>query len=74
MAYMQGKDGSFRLRASFPMDKKLILKANAACEKHNLTMFRLCYEAVSLRCDQLLAEAVTADRSGLPDGISTEFQ
>jgi len=73
MAYMQRQDGSFRLRASFPMDRKLILKANAALEKHGLTMFKLCYMAVDRYCDELLAEAVPADQSGVPE-LHAEFQ
>ena len=63
MAYRMNSDGSFRLRASFPMNRRLMLKANAVCEARSISMYALCYEAVDQYCDRVLA----ADESGLAD-------
>ena len=63
MAYRMNSDGSFRLRASFPMNRRLMLKANAVCEARSMSMYALCYEAVDQYCDRVLS----ADKSGLAD-------
>lgn len=55
--YKQREDGSFRLRASFPMNKELILKANAVCERDGISMYALCRQAVERYVDDRLAGA-----------------
>lgn len=63
MAYKMRSDGTFRLRASFPMNRRLMLKANAVCEARSMSMYALCYEAVEQYCDRMLS----ADGSGLAE-------
>ena len=67
MAYKQHQDGGFRLRASFPMDRDLMLKANAVCEILGVSMYALCRDAVRQYCEQQLA----ADLSGVADSAKT---
>lgn len=54
--YKERKDGGFRLRASFPMDRDLILKANAVCERDDISMYSLCRQAVEQYVDIRLSQ------------------
>lgn len=53
--YKEHKDGSFRLRASFPMDRELMLKANAVCNLEQISMYELCRDAVRAYCHAKLS-------------------
>lgn len=57
--YKERDDGSFRLRASFPMNRDLILKANAVCEQDGISMYALCRQAVEQYVDGRLAQSAS---------------
>jgi hypothetical protein len=44
--YKQRPDGSFRLRASFPIDSKRVIAMNAICNKLDISFEKACKIAV----------------------------
>ena len=44
--YKQRKDGSFRLRASFPIDSERVIAMNAICNKLDISFEKACKIAV----------------------------
>lgn len=54
MAYKQRADGSFRMRASFPISSELVERANRVCELEDTSMYRLCRDALARYVDDVL--------------------
>lgn len=60
MAYKQRQDGSFRMRASFPISPELVERANLVCGLEGLSMYQLCRKAV----EHYVEESLGVHRAG----------
>lgn len=64
--YKQKKDGSFRLRASFPIDSERVIAINAICNKMNISFAKACKIAVDRMIKDFTQEGIVIIPENMP--------